>query len=321
MIERFYLQKHALNQILRGGRQTALAAAMTILCPTFFDPPIAAEQEPTAYVTDMSKRCSTGFAVRDPTVSNQQQSKCPINYFSALYEGDQLIISNPNDWLVLWFGGDRTIRLEPKDSPYNVPGATSWIEAFDRFLSSVFELLGPSPTLGKISAVSRGTPGGPLETPIFDIQSSLVMAAGKRPFALEWNGGVPPFRVEIARDGVVELVDSWPDIRVQGLDPQQIDFTPGGYQIFVRDLEGNRKSVELEIIKPSELPRLAAYVSTNGENADILELATIASLVSQNEAWRLESYIRAIELAKQYPAAKILADRLADGRPIHLTAP
>lgn len=48
------------------------------------------------------------------------------------------------------------------------------------------------------------------------------------------------------------------------------------------------------------------------------KFATIAWLVSQDEAWHFESYVRALKLARRYPPAKALADHLANGRPIPL---
>ena len=285
----------------------------------------ALASEPVAYVIRMSEPCSRSFELQRAALMDQKTSEdeaaCRIGYFSALQQGDQIIIDDPDDWLELLFNDGRTRRLTWGDSPFNVNGAGDWTASFNRLLRSLFELFASTPggAISTHSAVSRGTPGGPFEVPIFDGASSTMLVAGERPFTLEWNGGVPPFRVELARHGDVALVGEWRDIESQALKRQSVDLKPGGYQITVRDAAGERRTVDVKVIEATAQPHLSRDVLSSYRDVDIAAFVNVAWLVGQDGAWRLESYIRAFELASRYPPAEILVDRLAEGRPIPLT--
>lgn len=304
----------------------ALVPALVLL-PFFALPARAAgEDRAVAYVTRLSAPCSPRFEVRDPRTGQTVPSEnpgCAVTYFRALHEGEQIVISGPNDWLELRFDGGRTVRLQQGNSPFDLRGGGAAASPFDNLLASLFDALRGLWPSGSgaadataVTAVTRGQAGGIFEVPLFDSAATLRLAAGERRFTLEWNGGAPPFRVKLERDGETVPAGAWSDVADQVIDAKLVDLKPGRYQLSVRDRRGARQVARLEVVDPAARPRPPARLNSDEADADIAALAYAAWLAAEDDVWRLEAYLRARELARQYPPAGLFAMRLGEGRTI-----
>lgn len=140
------------------------------------------------------------------------------------------------------------------------------------------------------------------------------LAAGTRPLHLYWQGGEPPFRLQLIATADNRIVMDERDIRPQAhhwrFTSAPIGLEPGQYRLEIGDAE-RQQDVEIQVVPLGMLPSLPELEQSTP--ADIRETAYAVWLAAQGEVWTMEAYQRAVALQDRDPPARILMYSLERG--------
>lgn len=268
-----------------------------------------------------------------PSGRDGDEANQPLRVFKQLYAGDRIDVRDPNGAVVILLvstGERRTLTYgEP---PFNVPkpepSPTLWgnlgqevVTVSMKFISSLWSEK-QATAENTIAAVSRGgETGGELRAPVFQFGAQRVVA-GERTFTLAWEGGEPPYTVDIKREG-----NAQPLARVDGLSspevpPTDVRLQPGRHSIIIRDRD-NAHTVRLafDAVEASREPspgNPSPFFGLPREAGTTLSAVWLAA--QEGGVWSLESVQRVEGLARSgYQPAILLRDRLLfDGKAITL---
>lgn len=263
---------------------------------------------------------------RGQTAPEEEQDDTGIFYLTPVYADDEVTITSEDLKLVVrlcngeevdWSTGplepDKTKR-NLKCSPNLFSNALAYL---GRGIETWFSALPPGDDDGNIvPMVTRGRPGGDLEVPLLDSSTPYRVIAGNRQFALEWNGGVSPFTVWILPAGSDNsIVPGGTAIEGQTFGLATLDLPIGRYDLIIEDANGDRVVSVLDVVASDEMPTVPPGLNDVADaDRNLAQLAYLAWLTTEDRSWTLEAYLQARLLAKSFPPADILADRLADGR-------
>lgn len=163
----------------------------------------------------------------------------------------------------------------------------------------------------------RKVGNGALSIPL--LEGPKMLAAGKRPFCLSWQGGKAPYRIRLYHQYERRpFIERKPDKDSLMID--NLVLLPGIYIMKINDAESRMLQVKFTVVDPNELPHMPDEDGLR--QSDLAEAAKITLyatwLAAQNHGkWVFESYQRVAGIAGHYYPASLLCNALADGqRPV-----
>lgn len=163
----------------------------------------------------------------------------------------------------------------------------------------------------------RKVGNGALSIPL--LEGPKMLAAGKRPFCLSWQGGKAPYRIRLYHQYERRpFIERKPDKNSLMID--NLVLSPGIYTIKINDAESRMLQVKFTVVNPNQLPHMPDKDGLR--QSDLAEAAKITLyatwLAAQNHGkWVFESYQRVAGIAGHYYPASLLCNALADGqRPV-----
>jgi hypothetical protein len=248
-----------------------------------------------------------------------------LRLLTQLHTGDVVYLPDSNDLIELLVGGSEHRSVVHRDSPYQVPsfGAPpSFLHnVFDgavrSAIGSVAHLWGKEQErVGRVPAIARdGKPGGDLQAPIFSFAEQQVVA-GDRAFSIGWEGGEPPYMVDIKREGHVEPIARQEGLSSAELYSTAVRLTPGRHKIVIRDRESNHILQQtFEVVAAGKEPRPSNPSAFADLPPDLgTTLAAVWLAAQDNGAWALESLQRTSGLVRSgYQPAVLLHNQLLYG--------
>lgn len=164
----------------------------------------------------------------------------------------------------------------------------------------------------------RKVRNGALSIPL--LEGPKMLAAGKRPFCLSWQGGKPPCRIRLYHQYERRPFIEREPVKENSLMIDNLALSPGNYNLKIDDAEGRKLQAKFTVVDPNELPRMP--YEDELRQSDLTEAAKIALyatwLAAQNDGkWVFECYQRVAGIADNYYPACLLCNALADGqRPV-----
>lgn len=164
----------------------------------------------------------------------------------------------------------------------------------------------------------RKVRNGALSIPL--LEGPKMLAAGKRPFCLSWQGGKPPYRIRLYHQYERRPFIEREPVKENSLMIDNLALSPGNYNLKIDDAEGRKLQAKFTVVDPNELPRMPHEHELR--QSDLTEAAKIALyatwLAAQNDGkWVFECYQRVAGIADNYYPACLLCNALADGqRPV-----
>ena len=258
----------------------------------------------------------------------------PLRLLTQLHMGDVVYLPDPNSVVHLLVGASEHQAISYRDSPYQVPsfGAPpSFLRnvvdgAVRSAKDSIERLWGKEQERGTVAAIARGArtgrTGGDLQAPIFSFAEQRVVA-GDRAFSIGWEGGEPPYMVDIKREGSVEPIARQEGLSTPELNSAAVRLSPGRHKIVIRD-RGSRHMLQqtFEVVAADKEPRPSNPAAFAGLPSDLgTTLAAVWLAAQDNGAWALESLQRTSELARSgYQPAVLLHNQLLYGEAVKLSS-
>ena len=251
----------------------------------------------------------------------------PLRLLTQLHTGDFVYLPDPNSVVHLLVGASQHQAISYRDSPYQVPAFgtnTSFLRnivdgAVRSARDSVERLWGKEQERGTVAAIARGArtgkTGGDLQAPIFAFTEQRVVA-GDRVFSIGWEGGEPPYMVDIKREGSVEPIARQEGLSTPELNSVAVRLSPGRHKIVIRDRESRHMLQQpFEVVAAAREPRPSNPAAFTGLPPDLdTTLAAVWLAAQDNGAWALESLQRTSELARNgYQPAVLLHNQLLYG--------
>jgi hypothetical protein len=169
---------------------------------------------------------------------------------------------------------------------------------------------------GTVAAIARGgKTGGDLQALIFSSAKQRVVA-GDRAFSIGWEGGEPPYMVDIKREGSVEPIARQEGLSTPELYSTAVRLSPGRHKIVIRDRESRHMLQQtFEVVAAGREPQPSnpsAFADLPPDLGTTLAAAWLAA--QDNGAWALESLQRTSGLARSgYQPAVLLHNQLLYG--------
>jgi hypothetical protein len=274
-----------------------------------------------------------GTHIRVETRDNEGRSiRAPLLLFQQLQEGDAIVIEDPAGVVQVALVGTaerRTILYD--NSPFKVPAPGSepsfWRNLGKQVVAAPMQFISHlssdhEEARDTIASISRGgTTGGDLRAPVFQYGAQRVVA-GERTFTVAWEGGEPPYMVDIKREGSAEPVLRREALPNAELPPAAISLLPGPHALIIRDKD------YAHMLRRSFLVVDKGAQPSPGQPSPFESLppdagATLAAVwlaAQQGGIWTLESVQQVGDLARSgYQPAVLLRDRLLfDSSPVEL---
>ncbi len=164
----------------------------------------------------------------------------------------------------------------------------------------------PTPIL-----VARGN-GNKIELPLAP-EGSARLSAGTQPLSLAWNGGTPPFRVRLERQGKKPVVFDQTNLNQRRFSSPSLELNAGAYQLVVSDAVQQQAAVAIEVVPMATLPPAPTGLLSASTPDSLKETVYAVWLASQDKALILEAYQRALRWQSQHEPAKWLVYSLEKG--------
>ena len=163
-----------------------------------------------------------------------------------------------------------------------------------------------------VVASARGDEPLTLE-PIF-ASGHTVLIEGSRDLYLSWRGGTSSLSVSITREGSGTPVFQVAGIEAQSWRFEQIDLTPGTYQVEIADAE-NSVAFPLQVVDAQYRPSVAPFCRDAAVSDELQTLTHAYCLASiEDGQWAFEAYQLLMPVANGgYPPAELLLGGLRAG--------
>jgi len=230
-----------------------------------------------------------------------------------LQAGDRVTALTPGSELYAQVGNRRVV-VTVRNSPYHIP-AVDAPPGFITRLRSTLVSMGAKLTTqyvrssSPVSTSSRGREG-PLSLPLIEDGTSRI-SSNRTMLALAWDGGTPPFQVQILGPGGQPLAaadrDEW---RVRLVLPAG-GVSPGAIHITVQDRTGDTVRRSIEVVSPESVPAASPALSHQDLPPDLQQVMAADALIqTHRKRWAFEAYQNIAPLADSYEPARLLRDCL-----------
>ncbi|MGR9088471.1 MAG: hypothetical protein ACU841_15580 [Gammaproteobacteria bacterium] len=236
-----------------------------------------------------------------------------IRHYLVLNNGDRIWVEKGHA-LQLESGDGKVVAVTPANSPYRVqdtgkaPGIltnlVSW--AGDWFKTKVED--GTAQPV--VSLVTRSEIA-PITLPLMP-EKPVQLVSGSRPLHLVWEGGDPPFRVQLMDQEKKTAVFDQQGINESLYASPPVSLIPGSYRLSIADHD-RRIDIDLEVLTSNDLPKPPLELSASAGADSARETIYALWLSAQGKQWMLEAYQRAALWQKEYLPARWLMNSLEKG--------
>jgi hypothetical protein len=213
---------------------------------------------------------------------------------------------SPNAQCDKWVGASLTIDEIPGRGFFDLP-----------IFAVLLDLAGPN--LSKAQEMARAAIGA---TRSLDAAAEITLPGaigtapqtvdGSRPLIWRWNGGTPPFRIELASAGTTphQVVET--SERTQRLDLSS-DPTGNGYTLTIVGTNDVRLTLPLHVVDATDVP-VVPGIEAAAQDPEARELVEAVWLLTRAPmTWRLEALSRLEFLARDHD--NIVAQAIVDPAP------
>ena len=223
----------------------------------------------------------------------------------AVFDGDEVVVRAPETAVSIETAVDRHVRIDAASSPHRVRGELPAGGGFSAFAAMVGELFSARPEARTVNLIGRTD--GALKLDMGRGVPQRVVPGSR--LWIGWRGGTAPYAVEI-RDSTGAALAS-----ASAAGPSaELALPPasGPLVLAVRDGAGEESTIAL-VATPS-LPEIPAAFRDAAPTPAFGAVASALWLMARAPAeWDLQAAALAAA-AGDYPAAKALLRRLAEGR-------
>ena len=305
---------------MKSSHRVALFCAPALMLAL----PLAAQEHASPQVGWIEK--FDGNAA-DYGIFHRGEQRPPNGFWVPLYAGDRIIVHHATGRIYLNFGGGPSItvcrkKTSPGDcdeaSPYTVQAArepgpvASLVHWAGDWLTGWWAIRPPE---REREVRIRGPE---IEVPLLDAPQ-VRLIAGRRVLRLAWQGGTPPYRLVIYRQGVVDPLVVRENIPVPRIKEETFAFEPDeAYSLELRDARGISWRKSFRVLRAEALPSPPpALDALPGKMRETLLATWLAS--QEDGAWIWEAYLLVAALPEDYLPATALRDALEYGH--HPTSP
>ncbi len=251
---------------------------------------------PVAAVIIGLDRQSSSYYIRRGNMGIQ------VRFYAPLINGDIIQVLDPSASLTIRFVNAHIVRVTRANSPFRINLVVQRPSAGSNMGNVVWMNVTRSGDAGVRTMGSRGVDtlsAGQLRMGLPGLADGVaVIAAGERKFAVEWNGGKPPYRV-VLTNGAGRVLSDEAAIKTQRLlvTSRLVAFEPGKYSLTLTDAEGARVQGSFEA-SSQPLPAPGVEQASDLEG-DALAAFTAAWLIEKDQK-RLsyEAYLRIQDAAE-----------------------
>lgn len=254
---------------------------------------------------------ATGYGVL------RAKDKHPVGYFMILYAGDRIEVYEPDGLIRIRLGEGRSIVINKPRSGYLVEAVGEPPNAWGNFMrwaGDWFTSLHVEPTPERpIIGASRGEAATEPASGLLR-NERVGLAAGRRPLAVAWRGGQPPFEIELTPEGTAEPTVDQTGVTARHLSMPEVALTPGTYRLRIADAKDAELVTLLDVVASDVVPRPAATIPGDLP-AEVQASVRAAWLASQGDGWywRLEAYQHLADLSDYEPAAMLRRALIEEG--------
>jgi hypothetical protein len=223
--------------------------------------------------------------------------------------GDKIRVTRdiPPLRLILLLNGEQVILTYEKThpEPYQVQASeqlpSEWANAV-KSMASLFRDIQKSPDLIPIHLPKGGSENHkPLTMPLLT-GDSVKLLADKTTLSLGWQGGQPPYRVQVT---LKESPQKRNEAQSETTSVTLANFQaiPGHYLVEVQDNAKQSSKGEFEVVTDSAISAILKDAQALQELSPESRQVLLASRLAQQPEWRLEAYQQVADIAKKfYPA-------------------
>jgi hypothetical protein len=235
-----------------------------------------------------------------------------IQYYLVLKKGDQIWVDKGQK-LNLESDDGQIIVIKSSNSPYLVQDEGKAPGVLTNLVSWAGEWFNAKVEDGTAQPVVSLVTRAEITPIVLSLASAqpVKLMADTRPLHFVWEGGDPPYRVQLlSRDNKMVVLNQ-DGIKEPRYDSPSVFLNPGAYQLKIND-QGRNVEVNLEVVANQDLPKPPSELSTE-KNDSARETLYSLWLAAQGKQWVLEAYQRAVLWQNQYPPAKWLMYSLEKG--------
>jgi CHASE2 domain-containing sensor protein len=238
----------------------------------------------------------------------------PIALWTNVFDGDWVHVDGPGHVAILPGG----LVVTRKNSPLKVnkTGETNIVEAmaegFGRLINPFSGSGDASQPQQTVTLFTRDV-AGQLGLPLLTEPYHQRLTAGTRRFTLAWSAGTPPFVATLTGESGSFLTLT-PDPDGAPGASASLNLAPGRYEAEVTDHGGATRSAIFEAVNGSPDIDETAFATDPEDVRLVMRAVRIAQ--ADGGRWRLEAFQRLSEAASTNGVARLVAARLAAGKPV-----
>ncbi len=225
----------------------------------------------------------------------------PVYPLMRLRSGDRIEVGEGAGPMRVYISETQALVIDRARSPYSVPAGVELAGPWANMLKWAAALFAGHAGHGgaRVEIKSRGDAALPPASGLLFVDP-VKLVAGRRPLALAWTNGEPPFSVSLKRLGE----DPRPLLETTGVPytawvSSDLHVEPGTYLLEIRDAQQRDLTTEIHVVDPAAAPRLDPGLVPAGVSAQTADILAAAWLAGQDDGWvwRLEAYQALAETA------------------------
>jgi CHASE2 domain-containing sensor protein len=244
-------------------------------------------------------------------VGNCGKKDHEVRIWANVCTGDRIVVS-----------GQGRIEISPDgpvvtqaNSPVTIEAThpVTWVQTNLERLGRMLSVFSDEENHGRVvQAMSKDVPG-PMALPLLAGTDHQLIVAGTRRLTMAWTGGTPPFTATLTSSagGTLTLT---PAANGVPRASAKLQLGEGRYEVRITDAKGTTRSAQFEAV--ANQPTLSEAGFANEPDDVRLAMAAMQLAKAEGGHWRLEAFQRLIEAAPVQYVARLLSNRLADGKPL-----
>lgn len=249
----------------------------------------------------------------------------PVTFNMSLINGDVVVVNEPSATLGIRFVDSRDVSISKANSPYRIESRATKPEVTSNFLLTLWSNVTKAQTAGSRSTSTRDTASAqtvwanpdtqPLALRLPGLSDATAqIAAGERHLMLRWEGGKPPFRVQVrAADGKLLCDEAGIPSRVLAIRSHTVALPPGRYGVRISDSAD--AAVNGGFAAVANAPVAVVAVNAGDDPAaSVTDAATRFLEKNDHPSHYYEAYLTLYDaLGKGWEPAEALAAWIAEG--------
>lgn len=234
--------------------------------------------------------------------------------FLPIQNGDRVSVANNSPTKVtVSFGNGRNSDTIDKSHALTVKQTGEVPSVATNLMAWVVSLGKKEPQDQRVVMASTRTSSdssNKLNIPLLPDEATLI--AGKRPLALAWQGGKPPYEVTLVRRDTREVSARFSELNTTQII-KDVSLSPGVYELVVRDSASAAWREKVLAVEGGAIPEPPAELRALPENARRLLSASWLAGVEEGK-WALEAYTQIALLANRNGAEENFLRALEAGQ-------